>query len=106
MEKEFDPEDPHSLEAQALPGGDPEVMAVSLIEEFARMGFDRERVFYLFENPVYQATYGLLQLWGAEKTRALIDKTLARCGVFQVKECHCGAGRKLSRATPKEECHG
>lgn len=64
-------------------GGDSEIMATCLIEEFARMGMDEEEILGLFSQPIYQ-THALYQERGEAWVRDLVRKVLGRCGRMRV----------------------
>ena len=49
--KRPEPGDPQILSGTDVPGGDPLVMLRSLVEEYARMGFDEGRLVSLFLDP-------------------------------------------------------
>ncbi len=77
-----EPDDPFELKGHVA-GGDPEVMARSIIEEYARMGWDREKLIWLFENPNFSMPHKFYQKYGEEKTKELIDEVLKKHGVLQ-----------------------
>ena len=77
--KETESDDPHALVIERVPGGDPELMATCLIEEYARMGMDEDQIFGLFHQGIYR-THRLYEAWGAEKIRCLIHRVMARTG--------------------------
>ncbi len=76
-----DPDDPMGMEAE-LVSGDPRVMLDCLIEEFARLGWDANRIARMFENPFFLASHGLAERFGFAAIRERIRQTLKRCGVF------------------------
>ena len=80
----WEPEDPMMLRAEPVQG-DPEVMLDCLVEEYARMGWGADRIAELFDDPFFQATHGLKELFGERGIRERIKQTLARCGVFRFK---------------------
>ena len=80
--KELEPDDPMQL-AGALAHGDPGLMLDCLVEEYAHMGFDAERILELFQ-PGYAATHALLLALGPEAVRQRVGEVLARCGVLRV----------------------
>lgn len=69
----------------ATANGDPLIMLDGIVEEYARMGWGRERILELFDSPFFQATHGLQKLLGAEEVGRRIDATLKRCGVFRIR---------------------
>ncbi len=71
-----EPDDPHLLVGVSLPGDEAATreMAMAFADEFAQMGFDRERLRRLFANPFYAGAHAALQLLGqAEITRIVED---------------------------------
>jgi hypothetical protein len=70
--QEADPSDPHVLVGVSLPGGRDDVrrMAEVLVEEFAALGFEEERILRLFRHPGYVAAHrAWSELGEAEITR-------------------------------------
>ncbi len=82
-EKEPEADDPMDLVMNPVPGGDPELMATCLIEEYARLGMGEEEILALFKQPVYQ-THALYRERGEAWVRNLIRKVLARTGRMRV----------------------
>lgn len=82
-EKEAEADDPMDLVLNPVPGGDPELMATCLVEEFARLGMGEEEIFGLFSQPHYQ-THALYRERGAAWVRRLIRTVLARSGRMRV----------------------
>jgi hypothetical protein len=78
----WEPEDPMLLQAQPV-NGDPDVMLECLIEEFARLGYDEAEIKRLFDQPFFQATYGLKGHYGEKELARRIQCTLARSGVMR-----------------------
>ncbi len=72
-----------ALLATPVPGGDPEVMAACLVEEYARMGMDEQEILGLFQQPVYQ-THALYRERGEVWVRDLIRDVLRRTGRMRV----------------------
>jgi hypothetical protein len=72
--EDADPQDPMLLVGVELPGSAEQQreMAAVFAEEFARMGFDEERILRLFSNPVYTAAHRALNDLGEEEVRALV----------------------------------
>ena len=87
MRRPIEDSDPMLLTAEPV-DGDPELMLTSLIEEFARQGFDADHIMKLFGSPFFQATWGLRQLLGEQGVRTRIEATLARCGVMRFRTTH------------------
>lgn len=82
-EKECEPDDPMELHAHAV-SGDAALMLDQLIEEFARMGWDTNRIESLFQDPFYQAMHGLKLKFGLEMIRERIAAVIGRHGVLRV----------------------
>ncbi|MBZ0129578.1 MAG: hypothetical protein K8F59_10715 [Rhodobacteraceae bacterium] len=70
-------DDPMEFVAVPLPGGDPDLMAECLIEEFLLMGWSRQRLMTLFTRPVFQATHRIYLDRGEAHVRGLIDRVCA-----------------------------
>jgi hypothetical protein len=71
-----EPDDPHLLVGVSLPGDEASTreMAAAFADEFAQMGFDRERLLKLFTNPFYAGASAARQLLGdAEITRIVVE---------------------------------
>ncbi len=82
-EKEPEADDPMELVIAPVPGGNPELMATCLIEEYAHLGMDEEQILQLFSQPVY-ATHAFYQEYGEAWVRNLIRRVLARAGRLRV----------------------
>ena len=74
--------DPSMLVGVMLPAEAETVtdMADIFAEEFARLGYDRTRILWLFKNPFYGSAHGAYQALGDETIRAIIDECLAAWG--------------------------
>ena len=71
-----EPGDPHELVGVSLPGDESATreMAAAFADEFAQMGFDRDRLMWLFSNPFYAGAHAARQLLGdAEITRIVVE---------------------------------
>jgi len=80
--KDPDPTDPNMLVGVMLPA-DAEAtrdMAYVFAEEFARMGYDRERLLWLFKNPFYGGAHGAYRQLGESEILSIIDECLAAWG--------------------------
>jgi hypothetical protein len=78
-----DPEDPHLLVGVSLPGDEriTREMAEAFADEFAQMGFDRERLLKIFRNPFYKGAHAARALLGdAEITRIVVESLRAYGG--------------------------
>jgi hypothetical protein len=80
--KDPDPTDPNMLVGVMLPA-DAEAtrdMAYVFAEEFARLGYSREQLLYLFKNPFYGGAHGAYQALGENQTLSIIDECVAVWG--------------------------
>ena len=80
--KDPDPTDPNMLVGVVLPA-DAEAMrdmAYVFAEEFARMGYAREQLLWLFKNPFYGGAHGAYRSLGEEETLSIIDECVAAWG--------------------------
>ncbi len=78
-----EPGDPHLLVGVGLPGDEATTreMAAAFADEFAQMGFDRDRLLRLFSNPFYAGAHAARQLLGdAEITRIVVESLRAYGG--------------------------
>jgi hypothetical protein len=78
-----EPDDPHLLVGVSLPGDEAATreMAEAFADEFAQMGFDRQRLLRLFSNPFYAGAHAARQLLGdAEITRIVVESLRAYGG--------------------------
>ena len=77
-----DPTDPSMLVGVRLPAEAETVtdMAYIFAEEFARLGYDRTRILWLFKNPFYGSAHSAYQALGEETIQAIIDECLAVWG--------------------------
>jgi hypothetical protein len=77
-------DDPMLLAGEAI-SGDPELMMQCLVEEFASLGYDVDYIEQLFLDPNFQATAGLMRLFGPSGVRRRIERIVARCGTLRVR---------------------
>jgi hypothetical protein len=71
-----DADDPHMLVGVGLPADETATreMAAAFADEFAQMGFDRERLLHLFTSPFYSGAHAARELLGdAEVTRIVVE---------------------------------
>jgi len=80
--KDPDPTDPSMLVGVMLPAEAETMtdMAYVFAEEFARLGYDKARILWLFKTPFYAGAHGAYQALGEEMVRAIIDECLAAWG--------------------------
>jgi len=78
-----EPDDPHLLVGVSLPGDEAATreMAAAFADEFAQMGFDRDRLLRLFSNPFYTGAHAARELLGdVEITRIVVESLRAYGG--------------------------
>ena len=87
---EFVDEDPMELVGMVLPGdaGQLERMAETIVEEYARMGWDEPRLFTLFTHPLFMATHRIYLYKGEGYVKNLIHQTCARYRILSVEVKH------------------
>jgi hypothetical protein len=84
--KDPDPSDPNMLVGVLLPA-DAEAMrdmAYVFAEEFARLGYSREQLLWLFKNPFYGGAHGAFQALGENETLSIIDECLNVWGNIRI----------------------
>ena len=84
--KDPDPTDPNMLVGVMLPS-DAEAtrdMAYVFAEEFARLGYTREQLLWLFKNPFYGGAHGAYQALGENETLSIIDECLNVWGTIRI----------------------
>jgi len=59
-------------------------MAYVFAEEFARMGYTREQLLWLFKNPFYGGAHGAYRSLGEQETLSIIDECLNVWGNIKV----------------------
>jgi hypothetical protein len=79
-----EPDDPLSLHATPVEG-DPEVMIRAVVQEFAWMGWDAERIVGLFRDPGYPLLHGLWLALGEAGIRERIESVVRRYGVYRFR---------------------
>ena len=85
--KDPDPTDPNMLVGVMLPA-DAEAtrdMAYVFAEEFARFGYTREQLLWLFKNPFYGGAHGAYRSLGEQETLSIIDECLNVWGSIKVR---------------------
>jgi hypothetical protein len=84
--KDPDPTDPNMLVGVVLPA-DAEAtrdMAYVFAEEFARLGYTREQLLWLFKNPFYGGAHGAYRALGENETLSIIDECLSAWGGIRI----------------------
>jgi len=84
LDREMLPEDPLEMQAFEVPG-DTDLMFRIVVEEFARIGWDKAAIVGLARDPFYAALHGLWQLYGEEDFSHRVSSVLSRCGVARVR---------------------
>ncbi len=82
--REMLPDDPLELTGMVVQG-DPDLMLRMIVEEYARMGCDAERILALARDPFYVGLHGLWLAWGEDGLQRRIEAILERCGVMRVR---------------------
>jgi hypothetical protein len=83
--REVESEDPMELVATPI-AGDADVMLECIMQEFAWMGWDEEKMMELFHSSAYPVLGQLRQSLGEDEIRFRIRNILARQGAFRVQE--------------------
>ena len=73
-----EPDDPHVLVGVGLPADAQATreMAEAFADEFAQLGFDRERLLRVFASPFYAGAHAVLQRLGLEEVERIVDESL------------------------------
>jgi hypothetical protein len=84
-----EPDDPHVLVGVSLPGDEAATreMAEAFADEFAQMGFGRERLLRLFSSPFYAGAHAALQLLGVAEVERIVEESLRVYGREEGR-CH------------------
>jgi hypothetical protein len=59
-------------------------MAYVFAEEFARLGYSREQLLWLFKNPFYGGAHGAYRALGEDEILAIIDECLNVWGTIKI----------------------
>jgi hypothetical protein len=85
-----EPDDPHLLVGVGLPGDEATTreMAAAFADEFAQMGFDRDRLLRLFANPFYAGAHAARALLGEGEITRIVEESLRAYGsrVYTVRD--------------------
>ncbi len=110
--KDPDPTDPNMLVGVLLPA-DAEAtrdMAYVFAEEFARLGYTREQLLWLFKNPFYGGAHGAYQALGESATLSIIDECLNAWGQVKFSILDSGSNvdseqdRREAESSNKDSC--
>jgi len=95
-----DPTDPMTLHGVVVETGNDLAMvemAECFIDEYARLGFDANRILHMFNTRGYAGPFMAAAALGEERVRGLIDTVLARWGGRKAAMLsHGAAGRGMS----------
>ncbi len=97
--KDVEADDPMELKGVMLPA-DTEAnrdMAYVFAEEFARLGYDRARLLWLFKNPFYAGAHGTYQALGEKEILSIVDECVNAWGTVVIRDDDSCSSR--SRAT-------
>ena len=85
--KDPDPTDPNLLVGVMLPAGAEAArdMAYVFAEEFARLGYTRDQLLWLFKNPFYGGAHGAYRALGEKETLSIIDECLCVWGSIRIR---------------------
>ena len=106
--KDPDPTDPNVLVGVMLPA-DAEAtrdMAYVFAEEFARFGYTREQLLWLFKNPFYGGAHGAYRSLGEPETLSIIDECLNVWGKVQFSILDFGFSIDGENQTPDVKTNG
>ena len=78
--KDFEHDDPMSLQGVVLPGDTQQAMAETFVEELIKMGYPDEEILQIFQNLFYVAANTVLRERGEEYVRDLIRTTRSAWG--------------------------
>lgn len=84
--KDPDPTDPN-MRVGVMLAADADTtrdMAYVFAEEFARLGYTREQLLWLFKNPFYGGAHGAYRALGENETLSIIDECMAVWGGVKV----------------------
>jgi len=89
-----DPLDPNMLVGVALPADADAVreMAIAFADEFARLGYDTERLLALFGQPFYRGAHQAWSVLGEAAVRDIVRDSVAFWGAWRVAVDERAAG--------------
>ena len=105
--KDPDPTDPNMLVGVMLPA-DAEAtrdMAYVFAEEFARMGYSREQLLWLFKNPFYGGAHGAYCSLGENEILQIIDECVNVWGSvnFSISDSALSSDEELDNPSPQSK---
>ena len=73
-----EPDDPHVLVGVSMPADEAATreMAAAFADEFAQMGFDRERLLQVFGSPFYAGAHAARELLGEAEIVRIVEESL------------------------------
>lgn len=83
-DKDAESDDPFELNGINAPG-DKEFMARTLAEEYARLGYGKDRLMAIFKNEFYQSAHNIYQELGEETVESIVDEVLEPRGGYSVE---------------------
>ena len=81
-----EPDDPQVLVGVLLDGNEDTMreMAVTVVDEFARMGHGREEILALFQSPAYGGAHAAYKALGEAAIVQIVDESLGVWGALRV----------------------
>ncbi len=72
--------DPMELVAHGVPApeGTDDLMAMAIVDEFVRMGMERDEILELFRNPFFAMTHRIWRRYGDAYCVSLLDRATAK----------------------------
>lgn len=105
--KDPDPTDPNMLVGVMLPANAEATrdMAYVFAEEFARMGYSREQLLWLFKNPFYGGAHGAYRSLGESELIRIIDECLNVWGSvkFSILDSALSSDEELDNPSPQSK---
>ena len=90
---EPEPDDPNMLVGVVLPGDEQSIrnMATVFADEYARLGYDEEKLLNLFSQPFYSGAFAAWKVLGESEIRTLVRESVRFWTGFRnaVKEESC-----------------
>ena len=82
-----EPDDPHVLVGVSFEGSEEATreMAAAFADEFAQLGYDRDRILEMFRAPFYAGPHSAYSSLGEAQIRSVIDQSVAFWGRFRVR---------------------
>lgn len=74
-------------------------MAECFIDEYARLGFDADRILHMFDTRGFAGPYMATMALGRKRIRELVDTVLARWGGRRAPDSECSTQKQEIRLT-------